>query len=283
MKKGIIYRAFNKINEKSYIGQTIVSLATRKSRHYGDAELKNSNYKFARALRKYKKEDWEWIILEEANYLDLDNLEINYITKFDSFKNGYNSNLGGKGEYHHKYNKTIYELYHEKYGIVKGTIHQLAEINPNLYGCQNLVAGRNKHIGGYVLLKNKENYDELVGIYNFYHPDYGIVRSSASDLTIRLNNKVNVSCLITKNTKYLRQHIGGWILAKYKDNYQEIIDKDKCILTMWHEDYGIRTLRASEFIKQFNLHTSELCLLSQGKRKTHKGWSVIKDKPNFHR
>ena len=52
-KTGIIYIATNIKNGKSYIGQTISKLNKRVSRHYKSS--KTHSYKFANALKKYKK------------------------------------------------------------------------------------------------------------------------------------------------------------------------------------------------------------------------------------
>ncbi len=57
----IIYKATNKINNKSYIGQTQHSLESRNSQHYRD--YKDSNTSFHKALRKYGKENFEWKII----------------------------------------------------------------------------------------------------------------------------------------------------------------------------------------------------------------------------
>ncbi|HRT03206.1 MAG TPA: GIY-YIG nuclease family protein [Candidatus Diapherotrites archaeon] len=53
MKTGIIYCAENLLNGKRYIGQTIKSLAKRKSRHHSEAFIFNKSGKFYDALRKY--------------------------------------------------------------------------------------------------------------------------------------------------------------------------------------------------------------------------------------
>lgn len=64
--KGIIYCAYNKINNKRYIGQTIQRLSERKSAHYN----KNGCPYFHHALLKYAVTDWDWFILDECNSLE---------------------------------------------------------------------------------------------------------------------------------------------------------------------------------------------------------------------
>lgn len=89
---GCIYMYTNKINGKKYIGQTICSLKKRHSQHM----CQNETY-FDRALNKYGTENFELKIVED-NIFDTDELnqkEIYYIDKFDTFNNGYNMTRGG--------------------------------------------------------------------------------------------------------------------------------------------------------------------------------------------
>ena len=95
MNNHIIYRATNKINNKSYIGFTSIGLGVRQRKHYSDAS-KGSPYHFHNALRKYKKDDWNWEILTECGTREeAGELEIELIAKHDTFKKGYNSTTGG--------------------------------------------------------------------------------------------------------------------------------------------------------------------------------------------
>ena len=95
-----IYRIVNKINNKSYIGQSI-NIEKRIKTHFWTAfreNLPTYNYHIYQAIRKYGKENFEWEILEtlqEDNRSKLDELEQFYIKQYDSFKNGYNMNEGG--------------------------------------------------------------------------------------------------------------------------------------------------------------------------------------------
>lgn len=92
---GIIYRAKNLVNNKSYIGQTIHSLAKRKLNHYSDS---SSCVYFHRALKKYKEEDWEWTIIDTAeSQAELDQKERYWIEYYHSFGEGYNLTSGGQG------------------------------------------------------------------------------------------------------------------------------------------------------------------------------------------
>lgn len=98
--RGYIYRYFNPITNKSYIGQT-TDLPNRKSSHKGKAVYTRN--KFYNAVRKYGWETFEYSIVTEIDAPDeesctkvLDFLEIMYIAAYDSYYNGYNSTPGGK-------------------------------------------------------------------------------------------------------------------------------------------------------------------------------------------
>lgn len=94
---GIIYKARNTINNKEYIGQTIQTLYNRRKEGYGDT-------KFGRAIRKYGKEKFEYVILWELEYEDkieliynlniLEEIEIGVRNLTDS-NYGYNTKMGG--------------------------------------------------------------------------------------------------------------------------------------------------------------------------------------------
>ena len=120
MRKGIIYVYFNKAKyekegvEKYYVGQTIGTMeqrARKDGRGYGWDDL-NYNSKFARSIRKWGWDAFEGRVLEEVYEEDLNELEKFYIEYFDSFKNGYNTTLGGEGTRGHNpfTNKTEEEM-----------------------------------------------------------------------------------------------------------------------------------------------------------------------------
>lgn len=97
---GIIYKATNNINGKSYIGQTIKKLKCRKSIHINSMNNKNiRDTYFYKALNKYGKDNFTWEVLEECNSKEeLDEMEFHYIKQYNTFNpNGYNLTYGGEG------------------------------------------------------------------------------------------------------------------------------------------------------------------------------------------
>lgn len=94
-----IYMIINKINHIKYIGQAKDIYKRIKSHHLSDYKNpKNSSYntKFYQALRKYSIDNFDIIILTLCPENKLDELEIEYIAKFDTYKHGYNSTPGGQ-------------------------------------------------------------------------------------------------------------------------------------------------------------------------------------------
>lgn len=91
--KGIIYKITNKVNGKSYIGQTRYTLEFRWRQHI---HKKDDTY-FHNAIRKYGIESFSLEILEECDYSKLNEREIFYIAKYNTFKEGYNLTIGGDG------------------------------------------------------------------------------------------------------------------------------------------------------------------------------------------
>ena len=104
-RTGTIYIIRNKCNDKVYIGQTTQSVDERFKQHLKPSEHKrHGGYKIYRAMNKYGSENFYYEILEDnIPYELLDEREVYYIEKFDSFNNGYNSTPGGD-------KKTIYKI-----------------------------------------------------------------------------------------------------------------------------------------------------------------------------
>lgn len=94
--KGFIYKITNKVNNKIYIGQTRYTVEFRWRQH------KNKKTDFGNhfhdAIRKYGEDNFLVETLEECDVEKLNEREIYYIAKFDSFNNGYNTTLGGEGK-----------------------------------------------------------------------------------------------------------------------------------------------------------------------------------------
>lgn len=95
---GVIYKITNNINGKSYIGQTVRSVEVRIKEHIRKSCI------MSRAFKKYGIENFTIEIIDSAySEEELNKKEIYWISKFDTFKNGYNLCEGGgqTSGYHH--------------------------------------------------------------------------------------------------------------------------------------------------------------------------------------
>lgn len=93
----IIYKVTSKTSNKSYIGQTTKRLDDRKHAHFKNVKA-GIKTKFYNAIRKYGESDFVWEIIDNAESKELLNkLETKYISKYDTYKTGYNMTLGGDG------------------------------------------------------------------------------------------------------------------------------------------------------------------------------------------
>ena len=90
-----IYKIQNNINQKNYIGQS-KNIEMRWKQHIYNAET-GSQYPIHRALRKYGIENFSFSILEECETSELNNKEIEWISKLNSYEDGYNCTRGGDG------------------------------------------------------------------------------------------------------------------------------------------------------------------------------------------
>lgn len=97
---GCIYLARNTVNGKGYVGKTAKLLEERMYEHEKSAGDR-SHYAFHRAIRKYRFESFEWIVLYEDDDNDRDWMdwwEMKFIRELGTkLPGGYNMTDGGQG------------------------------------------------------------------------------------------------------------------------------------------------------------------------------------------
>lgn len=100
MRTYYIYKCTNKINGKSYIGQTC-DFKSRVWQHIRCYEKEDCL--FHRAIQKYGKDNFTWEIIETCeNRKEAARFERHYIELYDTYRNGYNENKGGVGGHNAK-------------------------------------------------------------------------------------------------------------------------------------------------------------------------------------
>lgn len=89
----IVYTVKNKINGKSYVGQTTRKLSVRWVEH---CKGNGCGIKLQKAIRKYGKESFNVSVLEVCSTVEALNIaEAKWIKELDTIKRGYNLNSGG--------------------------------------------------------------------------------------------------------------------------------------------------------------------------------------------
>lgn len=225
-----IYRIYNKVTGKSYIGQTKKSPIVRFKEHLAESRKNSSNNYFKNALSKYPKEVWEIkTLLKNIESRDeADRYEILWISKLGTQNNGYNSTSGGEGVRDYIYteetkrklseerrrrkgNKT-YSFYNPEHGILEESIH-IMDISKK-YGILPgnfwyLVQGKTAQVKGWYLYKGEEAVYTNRKLYTLYHPDHGEVTCTNDEFEQKY--KVNGRCL-RKVATGDRKSYKGWTL-----------------------------------------------------------------------
>lgn len=158
--KGYIYKITNKVNGKSYIGQTRYTVEFRWRQHIH----KKDNTYFHNAIHKYGIQNFTVETLEECNYEDLNSKEIFYIAKYNTFNEGYNLTIGGDGNRRllidDKYDE-IKELYLSGFSSNKiATLYKVDKASIIKILKQLNVKIRNNHLN-----INNQEFQELVTDY----------------------------------------------------------------------------------------------------------------------
>lgn len=99
MRTYYIYKATNKINGKSYVGQTC-DFHSRVWQHQRCYEKEDCD--FHRAIKEFGFDNFSWEIIETCESEDgACELEKYYIEKFNTYRDGYNMTKGGKDAPYH--------------------------------------------------------------------------------------------------------------------------------------------------------------------------------------
>ena len=131
----------NQQNGKVYIGQTIQPLTARIQRHFCLTASAESEMCMAikRAIKKYGKDNFIVTVLEECDYSVLNEREQLYISKYNSYIDGYNCTPGGecgrpRDYFSYEKQQEIIELYKlgfslvalgKEYSVAKQTIKKV--------------------------------------------------------------------------------------------------------------------------------------------------------------
>ena len=318
---GVIYKITNLINGKVYIGQTtrnkgINDRYQRKGvgveRVYSyHKDLRKNNFDYnSHLLNSFEKYGIENFVMSDIFDIafskeELDIKERMYIRLYNSFKNGYNRNLGGNGNKGHEskkggdspFSKKVVQLdlngnYIKTWDSLSDIYH---ELNINKSDVCSACNGKHKSAGGYLWVfeedydKNKEYiYVNRTGEYNKkqivklslsgeYIKEYSSISEAIKELGETNASKI-ASCCKGKR----KSHKG--FMWMYKDEYENKKDnvkpysaKNKGVKTKIVQislDGEIIKIRdsMSEVERQLGISTSKISGVCKGKRKTTGGY-----------
>lgn len=95
---GYIYVITNQINNKQYVGQTTKSIEERFQEHiYCSKSDRLKGRPLYSAIRKYGADNFNIALLEECQNDELNEKEVIWIDRLNTYRNGYNATIGGDG------------------------------------------------------------------------------------------------------------------------------------------------------------------------------------------
>lgn len=207
--KGGIYLFTNLVNNKHYVGQAIC-LRKRLRSHLGNIIHNRYDNPLYRAINKYGIDNFDISIIELLDIEDkkllrktLDDLEVLYIEKYDSYKNGYNQTKGADGgilgyKMTDKQKQIIsqnskkeawdgrYFVYSKNIetGEVNSGVNMIelaSKLSLNVVGVRTAKAKKKLYKGKYIFAPSIEELNELENSINkVYHSEYDPTSSKDS-------------------------------------------------------------------------------------------------------
>lgn len=235
---GELYIITNTINNKVYIGKTYKSTEYRFKEHIKDAFIIDYNtfeykydYKLYRAIRKYGSDKFKAKLIGQFEEGILEQKEQEYIAKYNSYEDGYNSTLGGDG--HRRINLSDKQIYNIVDSYNKGkSILDLA----NTYNVNNRIIGnilKNNKVKIRVSSKKVIQYDtnfEFEKIFESKKSAYGYINDNEHKCDFRnFWKRIELSC---KNGNLAYGH--RWQLAT------DLVYDDKTFRTKFDKEAYIQ-------------------------------------------
>lgn len=231
-----IYMVINKINDKKYIGQAKDINKRFKAHHLSDYKNPNNccyNTKFYQALRKYGIDNFDVVILALCPVEQLDKLETEYIAKFDTYKNGYNSTLGGQNwsdNIHSEETELKRQKTREQNQSLKGENHPRAKMTN-----QEVINVRQRYING-------EPMDEIYNDYKERYPNKDTFKRIVLGETYKdVGNIPTKSQIKHTNAKLTEQQV-----REIRERYAA----EKISYAKLGEEYGISSSSIYQIIKR---------------------------------
>lgn len=172
-----IYYIRHKETGRMYIGQTVQTLEQRLKQHLvGTTEMD-------KALQSIGLNNFEYGIIEQCTSEELDDKEIYYIAKYDTYYNGYNNQLGGRRTGQNKYDNII-ELLRQDY--INGM--SMVDLNIKYKISSNAIRYFVKGLEQKANINNNTNISKIVIGYTKEWKRVGVFESIKSALSF-VNNQ----------------------------------------------------------------------------------------------
>lgn len=141
---GELYIIRNDINNKVYIGKTYIGYINRWKRHLQDLTKQNkSNNKFYKAIKEIGINHFKIELIDQFEEGILEQKEIEYIAKYDSYHNGYNSTLGGDGKKSLELSDDIIQSIIDMYNNKKSMIDIQKKLDLSQWKIRNILTNNN--------------------------------------------------------------------------------------------------------------------------------------------
>ena len=112
-----IYVITNQLNGKQYVGKTLNNPTQRFKEHCRDSKKERCNKRpLYDAMNKYGIDNFSISIIEECSDIEVNEKEIYWINKLNTYSNGYNATKGGDGKSYLDYD-LIVNLYKQYQNI----------------------------------------------------------------------------------------------------------------------------------------------------------------------
>jgi uncharacterized protein YjcR len=158
---GFIYKITNKVNNKVYIGQTRFTVESRWRQHIKNYNIEKRKQPLYLAFEKYGLDNFSVETVEEVDVSKLDEREIYWIAKYNSFNSGYNATIGGKGGRLLLWTDSMYEEIRTMYLSGFTTNHIAKKYNVSSWTIAEILKSLNVRLRGNPLNMNAVELEEI--------------------------------------------------------------------------------------------------------------------------
>lgn len=221
---GFIYKITNRVNGKVYIGQTRFTVEHRFKQHLKNYNVEHRTQPLYMAFAKYGIENFKVSTLEECPINKLDEKEIFWIAKYDSFKNGYNATLGGSKGCKYFWTDNQYEEIRSMYlsGFTSQKIAEQFEVSA--YTIIGILKSMGVKIKGNPLDMNKMEREEFIQWYKngaslkYLADKYNTDKMSVRRFLERYNVDLREHSQLLNNEELHKEAINDFVSGmRYKD------------------------------------------------------------------